>query len=400
MPTKKTIFWILAAGVLYLIAWNIGGGWLYAIIAILIAFPLGSVILSRYNTSAITIEQLSPDRSSQGEDLRTTLVVENSSFLPRYLIRLTCDFAGGSSSMLLVRIEGKSRTSYHMTFSNVRRGIYSGSTLEIASKAPVGLARSRRPLHLSCPMVVYPQWQPLPADWNSGGRSSGYSASSSVPVRSSSSDYLGVREYRPEDSPRSIHWKTSARSDRLAVVEYARQATITPVFLVDPFREAIQGPPEASSFETAVSAAASLIQREAAYNRRFGSGTSLSDAAAKGLGHDPDTAMMQLASLNADADEPLFSKETLTGWPEITPVLIVTSHSCYAQLAQSDLVKDYPDTTVLMIDGRLYADPIKGHGTLLNDEQIARLSDELAAAGCSFRMLSSSKDTARCLEDL
>ena len=74
-------------------------------------------------------------------------------------------------------------------------------------------------------------------------------AASAIPTRNTASDYLvfattGLRQ------PRSIHWRTSARTGSLEVIEYARQSAITPVFLVDTFSGADRGKDMASTFET------------------------------------------------------------------------------------------------------------------------------------------------------
>ncbi|MHB1381315.1 MAG: hypothetical protein ACYCXJ_03715, partial [Thermoleophilia bacterium] len=128
MPTRKTILWLLTASILYLIAWNIGGGWLYAIIAIVLAFPLGSLLLSRINTRGIAIEQQCQDRCARGDILRTRVTIANGSRLPRFLLKLSGELAGGESSLLLVNAPGGGSTEAVMTFGPVSRGIFSGGS--------------------------------------------------------------------------------------------------------------------------------------------------------------------------------------------------------------------------------------------------------------------------------
>ncbi|RJQ46420.1 MAG: DUF58 domain-containing protein [Gaiellales bacterium] len=400
MPTRKSIIWLLAAAALYFIAWNIGGGWLYTIIAILIAFPLGSLIISRFNTGSISLTQECPDRCSQGDELSTTITIRNRSRLPRFLLDITGSLGGSDASLLLAHAGGASSREIPLVFSNVRRGIYTGGGFTLSSRAPAGLARSRRGFMTDCPLVVYPRWRQLAGDWGSGDAGSGHAGAGAAPARAASGDYLGVREYRPGDSPRSIHWKTTARSNRLTVTEYARPVTMVPVFIVDPFRQGEIGEGDDSSFETAVSLAASLVQREALHRRDFGIGASWEEAAARGLDSDPEAAMLFLAGLRAESREPLGLDTAGTGWADATPVVIMTSHTAYATVDESDLVADYPQSMILMIDGRACGPDYRQRGLLLDDSRIDRLAGRLDATGCRFLLIDPDEDLERCLEGL
>lgn len=400
MPTRKTILWLLAAILLYLIAWNIGGGWIYAIIAIVIAFPLGSILLSRVNTSRISISQQCLDRCTRGDTLRTRVTVSNASRLPRFLVRLSGELAGAESSLLLINAPGRSRHETMMTFGPVRRGIFSGASFLISSQAPAGLARSRRLLQASCPVVVYPRWYPLPGDWSSRRRSTGFVVTDLTPARVASSDYLGVREYRPEDSPRSIHWRTTARSNNLVVTEYARQATVSPVIIIDPWRQADIGPADNSSLEVAASLAASLVQREAVHERRFAIGSSLADAADRGFDSDPEGAMLMLAGLRPDGDQALDLDTTCPEWTDITPVVITTSLSRYAGIGSSALFERHPGAILLMVDGRSCQPSATETRSLMDDGQLARVGEELAGSGCLFVLVDPDVDEGSWLADL
>lgn len=399
MPTKKTLTWLLAATALYLIAWNIGGGWLYAIIAILVAFPLGSVIMSRFNTRRVRVEMECPDRCTRGDELAARLRVANGSWLPRFLLNIRVGLAGSDASLLLVYTPARGSNDLMMDFNGLRRGVYSGSEVLLSSKAPIGLARGRRRLDVYCPLVVYPPWFPLAGDWGSGRRGSGYASASTTPARVPAHDYLGVREYRPEDSPRSIHWKTTARSNRLAVTEYARQTATTPLFLLDRFREADVGPAGESSFETAVSLAASLVQREAAHRRGFAIGGEWDEAVARGLDSDPEAAMLLLARLEADSGSPLVM-ETAPFWPGVTPVIILTSHVAYSALDDSPLITNHPQSITLMLDGRACSPTREQERRLMDNVEISGLAERLEAAGCRFLLVDPREDLAACLESL
>lgn len=74
-------------------------------------------------------------------------------------------------------------------------------------------------------------------------------------------DVRGLRPYRPGDSPRDIHWRSSARRDQLLVREYDRGDPVGLVIVIDPWVPGGPATPEASRrLEWALSLATTLGQ--------------------------------------------------------------------------------------------------------------------------------------------
>lgn len=400
MPTRKTFYWLFAAASFYAIAWNVGSGWLYILAALIAGAPLASVALSRINTAGVTLRQETTSSANQGDSIETRLNVQNGSRLPRFFLRLDGSYGGGSASMMLPWLKGRSVVRTRLGFTALARGVYPGGEYTISSSAPFGLVRSRRRQQTACPLVVYPRWHRLSHDWDTGHKNAGYVVSSTIPTRHSASDYLGVREYRPEDSPRSIHWRTTARAGRLSVIDYARQASMTPVILIDTCADSQAGAGPDSTFETSVCIAASIIQRELVNNRRFGLGSSPADAAATELGQEHDPAMLWLARIQADANQPMdLSGETLP-WPAATPVLILTSHRRYAALHDSEFLNNFPHTIVIMLDVHGF-DPRTGTSPgFMGAGAIRNLQARVESGGGSFLLIRSPDEIRECLARL
>jgi uncharacterized protein (DUF58 family) len=70
-------------------------------------------------------------------------------------------------------------------------------------------------------------------------------------------EYLGVRDYRPGDPQRSVHWRSTARAGRLVVREYEEEVASKVVLII---AGGDRGVPPDSSFEYLVSAAASIAR--------------------------------------------------------------------------------------------------------------------------------------------
>ena len=95
------------------------------------------------------------------------------------------------------------------------RGVYPVQRARVVSSWPFGIFRARVPLAAQGHIVVYPA--PLGAD-GGGGAGEG-DASAAVPVDGMIQP-SGLREFRPGDDPRRIHWKASARKRGLVLLEW------------------------------------------------------------------------------------------------------------------------------------------------------------------------------------
>ena len=72
-------------------------------------------------------------------------------------------------------------------------------------------------------------------------------------------EYHGLRDYRSGDSPRWIHWRTSARRGELMVKEFEQQNEQDLAILIDPWLPRTKASPEQrEALEQAISFAATL----------------------------------------------------------------------------------------------------------------------------------------------
>lgn len=398
MPTRKTLFWLIGASCLYLIAWNVGSGWLYLLALLLAGFPIASIIISRINVRRVRLELLAAASVNGGEELPVTIEVTNESLIPRFFLDLDISYAGSELRLFLPVLGPRESRLLEAGIDDPRRGFFPGADVQLSSAAPAGLARQRRLLEAEAPLLVYPHWHKLASDWVTGQKNSGYMVSSAIPTRNTASDYLGVRDYRAGDSPRSIHWRTAARTGNLAVIEFARQAAITPVFLVDTFADGDQGAGRLSSFETAVTIAASLAQRESSLRRRSAIGRSPFDAAIRGLENNSREAMRWLAEVQPESKQPMDLSLPGLPWPEVTPVLLLTSHYAYAEMDRSEFLQAFPYSIVIMLDGVRFGDTERSR--FMNADGIEKLAGRLEGMGARFMLVSGPDEVPFCLMDL
>ncbi len=98
------------------------------------------------------------------------------------------------------------------------RGIYRVGPQRLTSTWPFGLFRVSRPIGGREELVVYPS--PGEAPELNGGEGTLGDLCAALGHVDGNLQPSGIREHRPEDGLRRIHWKASARRDRLVVTEW------------------------------------------------------------------------------------------------------------------------------------------------------------------------------------
>ena len=73
-------------------------------------------------------------------------------------------------------------------------------------------------------------------------------------------EFVGVREYRPGDSPRHVHWRSTARAGQLIVKEFASETEPGLTIALDLRASSVVGADEDTSLELAIKIAATLAR--------------------------------------------------------------------------------------------------------------------------------------------
>ncbi|HVH22933.1 MAG TPA: DUF58 domain-containing protein [Pseudonocardia sp.] len=150
------------------------------------------------------------------------------------------------------------RSLHHYQLGTHVRGRYAVGPSVWITTDPLGLASTRRRLGASSLLTVTPAIHPLgPSVRGAGAGLSGESAQ----LRSSllGADDTLIREYRPRDEMRRIHWPSTARTGTLMVRREEHAWEPSALILLDNRSGAHTGHGSRSSFEWAVSAAASIV---------------------------------------------------------------------------------------------------------------------------------------------
>lgn len=228
---------------------------------LVIALPLlCALTVSRTRYRLACSRKLEPTRIPVGHETRVDLRIDNVSRLPTGLLLVEDRVPytlGGRTRFVLDRIEPRgSRELAYRVASDVR-GRYRLGPLSVRLADPFGLVELDRSFSTADTLVVTPAIVPLPPSrltgaWLGGGESRART------VSTAGEGDVAPREYRHGDDLRRVHWKSTARHGQLMVRREEQQLQSRGSLLLDCRRGAHRGEGPASSFEQAVSAAASV----------------------------------------------------------------------------------------------------------------------------------------------
>ncbi len=218
-PTREGWWLIGATLVVGLAATNTGNNLLYLILAMMLSFTAISGVLSEQALRRVRLRRGMPDRIFAGTPATFSVRLTNGKRrLPSYALYVAeADPAGRTTPerfFLKVDPQGHEGWTYSLVFP--RRGRHPLPGLRLFTRFPFGLfIKSSRPLQ-NQPVLVYPTVRPLarhevPAALEAGWRERHR--------RGRGVGLYNLRQYRPGDDPRLLHWKTSARAGDLILRE-------------------------------------------------------------------------------------------------------------------------------------------------------------------------------------
>jgi len=255
---------ITVAILLFFIAWNRGVALLYAMDALVIATLIIAWQIPKFNIRNIELELSIPEKGYEGEVIPLIVNTHKTGFLNRYMIECWTDFpflSDNKQAMLLIH-KISQPTQHTIQLPCDTRGHYTIDSCKLQTGFPLGLTSSSIILQLSKPssILVYPA--PLDLNQFEVAKDQSHSAMQEDinPKAGGHDEYIGIREYRHGDSPRHIHWPTSAKRGDLVVREFQQNSTTHLNIVLDLNPAANFGKGKHSTLEYSIKITATLIQ--------------------------------------------------------------------------------------------------------------------------------------------
>lgn len=229
--------------------------------------PLLAWLLTRLSLRAIRVRRLLPERLFEGEEAWVALEVVNISRWPRWMVGVEDGLPAG----IEVAEGHRSRDFFPILWPEEKRilryaivpslrGLYRWRDVLLVGVDPLGLFRVEKRFPLEGEVVVYPRpWEGMTMSVL------GYSARSGGMERSprllpDGIEFHSTREYQPGDDLRRIHWKSTARTGKLTVIEFEGGELPQRWLVLDLQRGTHRGQGREASLEYAVKWAATVAR--------------------------------------------------------------------------------------------------------------------------------------------
>ena len=201
---------------------NTGNNVLYLIFSLMLGLIVVSGVLSKRILSGLTARIEFPDHLFSGAENVCYVSVRNrKELLPSIGIRFQIaspGFPRVERSFFFIPAGGEASGFANVFFP--QRGIFDVREMEIQTRFPFSFFVKIRRYFSDQKVRVYPKIYRFPEEalmkFTEG-------TLLDSPYRGDSQHLLHIREYLPQDSSKQIHWKASARLDRLLVKEFQKE---------------------------------------------------------------------------------------------------------------------------------------------------------------------------------
>jgi len=228
----------------------------------------GSFIINGWLTFAmlrsVRLSREHPPRVMAGETFLVPLVLENkNAWLSAWLMTMqdTIRYQGMelSADVLFVRVPPQSHRTGAYQFCPLERGRYEFSHLTVMTQFPLGLVERGIARVAPGELLVYPRLGYLRPAWRRILQHSMELVSNSREKSGTYQDEMNrIREFRPGDDLRRIHWRTTARMNELMVCEYQECRDRDLMVIVDAWQPDPATPRDDEQFERGLRFAATL----------------------------------------------------------------------------------------------------------------------------------------------
>ncbi len=283
---------------------NTGNNLLFLVLGLQLSLIVISGVMSESTLRRIKVERHLPPRiHARLPSLIEVTLHTRKQRLPSYSIELEDLLDGWSTDkrcyFLKVAPQGKQTAAYRTVIP--RRGMLTFTGYRVATRFPFALFEKWREIDLVGDVIVYPEIVDVPQAKGAGHRPVG---EHSRRRQGQGDELYGLRELRPGDDYRAIHWRTSARRGRLMAREYEAEESRKLCIYLDHRRrqDATEGSPD-PTVERAIAVTASLALERAAAGQSIHLAVRGAVAPQIHPGSSPDRLLRYLALLEeADAN--------------------------------------------------------------------------------------------------
>ncbi len=156
-------------------------------------------------------------------------------------------------------IRGQSELAVDLTLTPLRRGYISFDKTRVIQSDPLGLHQVQTNIENKQKLLILPTLFKTPAVQLEGHRKYQAGGMNKSNLTGDSQEFVSLRDYRPGDPLKAIHWRSYAKLGEPVVKEYQDEYFVRYGLILDTFKD---NSITEESFETAISIAASFMANQ------------------------------------------------------------------------------------------------------------------------------------------
>lgn len=275
MTFTKLLTVYAAAAAITLVAWVLNVAQLYWMAGVLVFLPTGSRLFALLERWGLELEREAPQAAHQGETVTIRLLARNTVALPKLHLSVRDILPEGLEAVdaepLPLHLPPGGRDTAEYAVRLRRRGSHTIPGTWVHSTDLLGLCDQKARFPLTSEVLVYPRVVELPARVLARELGGGSAPLETTSRKGEGSSFFGIREYRPGDPLRHVHWRSTARRGSLAVVEWEAEESHSALLAI----ETLKGSEKRLTGGTTLDAAAGLAASLAAEMLRAGNAVRL-----------------------------------------------------------------------------------------------------------------------------
>jgi len=212
---------------LYLAANATQAGWLYFIVSLLITLLSAAFVLPRFNVRHVQVWREVPPFVFEGDMVDITFHVRNTGRKEKFILFLVVRenpafFSDeGEKYVHIHSLKPGETRKFTVHYTCNKRGKAGLLPYMLGSSFPLSFFPAYARFTQPDVLYIYPAGPEPSRLMEKSGSSVQYGRQKALSLAGRSFDFLGIREYRPTDGTRFIHWPSTARLNRLMVKEFS-----------------------------------------------------------------------------------------------------------------------------------------------------------------------------------
>ncbi len=260
--TREGLFWLLIALALLVTGLLKGINLVNLLASWVIMLIAWNFWLARRQVRDIQVSRLLPEWVFAKTPFHWTVILQNAGARPAR--GLTVTEAAAARGWFVESVPSAQATRLDGETTLPCRGAYRWERVRLACGYPVGLANVVRDIEVPEEILVLPRLGFLQRSvlrhWlNQHCLTQGVIRASGRRQPNAQLEFHGLRPFRPGDSPRHIHWRTTARRGQVMVREFEDLPNDNLILIIDPWTPAPALPGTDADLEKMLSLAATIV---------------------------------------------------------------------------------------------------------------------------------------------